>query len=193
MAMDVDLDLDSRMLIVSIETTCWEAGAKPPDEESEIIEVGACLLDTTTGMRSNKRTFKVRPTHSTISLYCLLKTGSTSWEMKRAISFLEVCHILEEEYASKDRTWASFGQRPQSMFEEQCTDMGVAYPFSMNHIDVQMLFSQQFDTKPISKTQARQLLGLPIEYYYRSSGNDAWEIANLLYKLLVAQQYSTGS
>jgi inhibitor of KinA sporulation pathway (predicted exonuclease) len=96
--------MDMRIMVVSIETTCWEAGAKPPDEESEIIEVGVCLLDTTTGMRSNKRTFKVRPTRSTISLYCILQTGSTSWAMKRAISFADACRVLQEEYASKSRT-----------------------------------------------------------------------------------------
>jgi inhibitor of KinA sporulation pathway (predicted exonuclease) len=172
------------ILVVSIETTCWEAGAKPADEESEIIEVGACLLDTTTGARSNKRTFKVRPTRSTISLYCILQTGSTSWAMKRAISFLEVCLILEEEYVSKDRTWASFGQRTQSIFERQCADMGVAYPFSRDHIDVQKHLVQQFRVELASKAQARQLLGLPLEHYYRSSGNSACEIATILYKML---------
>jgi inhibitor of KinA sporulation pathway (predicted exonuclease) len=178
--------METGILVVSIETTCWEEGTKPPDEESDIIEIGACLLDTRTGARSDKRTFKVHPTRSTISLYCILKTGSTSWEMKRAISFADVCSILEEEYSSKSRTWASFGRHTQLMFEQQCADMGISYPFATDYIDVERLFGQRYRVEHTNRAEARQHSGLPIEHYYRSSGNAAWEIAGILYKMLTA-------
>ena len=48
------------LLIVDVESTCWE-GPPPPGQESEIIEIGLCLLEVASGQQQGKRSLLVRP------------------------------------------------------------------------------------------------------------------------------------
>jgi inhibitor of KinA sporulation pathway (predicted exonuclease) len=52
------------ILVVDVESTCWE-GSPPPDESSEIIEIGLCTADLKTlshGIRlSESQTHTPRP------------------------------------------------------------------------------------------------------------------------------------
>ena len=37
-----------KIIVIDLEATCWE-GDPPPGQESEIIEIGLCILDVATG------------------------------------------------------------------------------------------------------------------------------------------------
>jgi hypothetical protein len=72
------------------------------------------------------------------------------------------------------------------MIEQQCADMGVEYPFSLDYTDVEESFTKRYGIKVAAKEQARRFLGLPMEHYYRSSGNAASDVAAILHKMLAA-------
>ncbi len=57
-----------KIVIIDIEATCWE-GKPPEGMESDIIEVGACLLDVNTGEISESKGILVKPERSVISLF----------------------------------------------------------------------------------------------------------------------------
>ncbi|MEU7478278.1 hypothetical protein AB0A63_20000 [Lentzea sp. NPDC042327] len=42
------------VLIVDVEATCW-AGTPPPGESTEIIEIGMCPVEVSSGERGSRR------------------------------------------------------------------------------------------------------------------------------------------
>ena len=98
--------LADTVLVVDIEATCWE-GAIPPGQESEIIEIGLCLLDVATGERRDKTSLLVRPERSTVSPFCTELTTLTPADVAGGLAFREACALIKSRYAVKDRIWAS--------------------------------------------------------------------------------------
>ena len=49
--------------------------------------------------------------------------------------------IIEKEYHSKDRLWASWGDYDRWQFERACKEAGVPYPFGTSRLNVKSLFS----------------------------------------------------
>ena len=58
-----------RIVVVDVEATCWAADP-PPDQTSEIIEIGVCILDVANGERLDRKSILVRPTQSSVSAFC---------------------------------------------------------------------------------------------------------------------------
>lgn len=59
----------AQLLVVDVEATCWQ-GPRPPDQESEIIEIGLCLVDVATLARVERRSILVRPERSVVTPFC---------------------------------------------------------------------------------------------------------------------------
>ena len=79
------------LLIIDIEATCWQGGAVPADEESEIIEIGICTLDIVAGQRLAQRSILVRPEHSSVSAFCTQLTTLTQEQVEPGVSFTQAC------------------------------------------------------------------------------------------------------
>ncbi|MBB2149719.1 3'-5' exonuclease [Pedobacter gandavensis] len=170
-----------KIVIVDIEATCWNTG-QPKGMESDIIEVGVCLLDIRTGEISENRGILVRPERSEISTFCTeLTTISLEMIEKDGIEFKEACRILKEEYLSQGRPWASFGAYDQKQFQKQCTAMSIGYPFGPSHINVKTLFALK---KKLSNEKgmsaALSLLKIPLEGTHHRGVDDANNIAKIL-------------
>ena len=58
-----------QILIVDVESTCWE-GEPPEGEESEIIEIGLCPVERNSLSRIDKHSILVKPERSSISPFC---------------------------------------------------------------------------------------------------------------------------
>lgn len=173
-----------QILVIDIEATCWES--KPPSgQESEIIEIGICVLDVRLGKRVHKRSILVRPERSTVSSFCTKLTTLTQEEVDTGITFAEACRILKKEYMSKKRVWASYGDYDRRKFERQCADRKISYPFGPTHINVKNLFAlkSRLQREP-GMAQALEQAGLPLEGVHHRGGDDAWNIANLLCQVL---------
>src|SRR5690242_16971374 len=105
-----------QILIIDVEATCWD-GPTPQGQESEIIEIGLCLLETATGRRHSKRSILICPERSTISPFCTQLTGLTQEQVQQGISFTDACALLQIEYQSHQRIWASYGDSDRQRFE----------------------------------------------------------------------------
>lgn len=170
-----------KILVVDIEATCWE-GKKPDDMESDIIEIGICLLDTKTGEVTDNRGIIVEPERSTISPFCTKLTTITPELIKQeGISFQEALRILKKEYLSQSRAWASFGAYDLKQFQRQCTALGRGFPFGPSHINVKTLFALK---KQLGHEQgmagALGILGYDLEGTHHRGVDDAKNIAKIL-------------
>ncbi len=174
-----------RGLVVDIESTCWK-GNTPEGMESEIIEVGICLLDIHTGEITDNRGILVKPKRSSISDFCTELTTITQ-EMVEAegISFKEALKIIRNEYQAPSRVWASYGAYDMNQFRKQCTDQDRGYPFGATHFNVKSLFAIKHRLKQeVGMATALEMLQLELEGTHHRGVDDARNIAKILQTLI---------
>jgi inhibitor of KinA sporulation pathway (predicted exonuclease) len=174
----------NQVVVVDVESTCWEHEKAPPGEISEIIEIGVCTLHIPSGQPDNKRSIFVKPTMSKISPFCTGLTTITP-EMVKAngISFEDACTLLEKDYQTQSRLWVSWGNYDRTMFLNQGERMGIDYPFSDHHCNLKNLFAK-FYGKRMGMAQALDTIDLKLEGTHHRGGDDAWNIARILTYLL---------
>jgi inhibitor of KinA sporulation pathway (predicted exonuclease) len=173
-----------QIIVVDVEATCWD-GEPPGGQESEIIEIGICPIDVATGERLEKRGILVKPGKSTVSDFCTTLTTLTREDVEKGITFKEACSLLQKEYRTKHRVWASYGDYDRRQFERQCLSFHINYPFGATHINVKNLFAVVHRLPhEVGMAEALKISGLPLEGVHHRGEDDAWNIAGILSGLL---------
>lgn len=174
------------ILVVDVESTCWQ-GQPPPGEQSEIIEIGICTLDSRTGELLERESLLVRPERSKVSPFCTELTTLTQEMVDGGIWFADACGRLRDHYRGPKRTWASWGDYDRKMFVAQCAQRGIPYPFSESHINAKTRFAEARRLgRPVGMAGALKLLGWSLEGTHHRGGDDAANIARILGHLLVS-------
>lgn len=170
-----------KIVVVDLEATCWK-GHPPEGQTSQIIEVGVCLLDIKTHKISNKRGILVSPTKSEVSPFCTELTTITQDMLDRqGVSLKRACDILVNEYNSKKRVWASFGDYDRRMFELDCKAHGIKYPFGKKHLNVKTIFSLKAQLGgEAGMARALETMKEPLEGTHHRGVDDAYNIAKIL-------------
>ncbi|HEY9294875.1 MAG TPA: 3'-5' exonuclease [Phormidium sp.] len=174
-----------QIIVIDVEATCWE-GTAPPGEENEIIEIGICPVDIASGCRLEKESILVKPARSCVSEFCTQLTTLTQAQVEQGVPFAEACLILKKKYLSQQRVWASYGDYDRNQFERQCRSYQIKYPFGPRHINVKTLFAIIHALpQELGMVEALEYLNLPLEGTHHRGGDDAWNIAGILSKLLL--------
>lgn len=172
------------LVVVDIESTCWE-GEAPEGQQSDIIEIGICLLNLKTLQITKEDSFVVRPQKSTISAFCAKLTGWTQVQVNQGMSFAEACAEIRKKYKTRGRGWASYGNYDLKMFQKQCQCYEVEYPFGDQHLNVKQLFNVlQGGHKPVGLSQALKKVDLAFEGQPHKGKDDALNIARLLAQII---------
>jgi inhibitor of KinA sporulation pathway (predicted exonuclease) len=173
-----------RIIVVDVESTCWE-GPPPDGQENEIIEIGACSLDIASGERTDRTCILVTPERSTVSEFCTKLTSLTQAEVDAGVPLAEACAMLKQQFRTKDRLWASYGDYDRRQFERQCQDRRITYPFGPTHLNVKNLFALSMQLgHEVGMGQALEKLGIPLEGTHHRGVDDAWNIAAILAAVL---------
>jgi inhibitor of KinA sporulation pathway (predicted exonuclease) len=92
------------ILIIDLEATCWD-DRPPRGQESEIIEIGVCIMDAKTGKISQNEGILVKPQYSKVSPFCTELTSITQKMLDdEGILLEDALDILRAEYDSEDLT-----------------------------------------------------------------------------------------
>lgn len=174
-----------QIIVIDLEATCWN-GPRPPEQESEIIEIGITTIDLQTGGRDARESILVRPERSTISPFCTELTTLTQEQLDEyGYSFQKACWMLRKKYVSKRRTWASYGDYDRRMFEQQCLARNIHYPFNASHINIKNIFAVMLGLKvEVGLAEALRIMDIPFEGTHHRGVDDAWNAALLLAKLI---------
>jgi inhibitor of KinA sporulation pathway (predicted exonuclease) len=174
------------VLVIDIEATCWR-GKPPPGEQREVIEIGLCAFDLERGQPGFTRSILIKPQCSTISEFCTELTSITPEMAAKGMLFNEACTLLRRDYDSLNRVWVSWGKDDRHMFQMQCADSRVTYPFGpQQHIDLRRLFAQlqRTDTRvkirQVGLKAALELMDLQYEGTAHRGVDDAYNTARLL-------------
>ncbi len=174
-----------RINVVDLESTCWE-GKPPPDQSSEIIEIGICTLDVTSGELLEQESILIKPQCSQVSEFCTHLTTITQQMVNEGIPFSEACEILQNKYASRRRTWASYGDYDRKMMLQQCSKLDIAYPFGDTHINIKNILAVLLGfPKEAALDQALELLDMPLIGTHHRGVDDAWNMAEILSRMLL--------
>lgn len=172
-----------QVVVIDIEATCWEKKA-PAGQENEIIEIGICTLDIQSGQRLEQESIIVKPSKSKVSPFCTRLTGLTQEQVDRGMRFERACLLLRKKYQSKRRIWASYGDYDRHMFEHQCQERHIKYPFS-SHINIKSLYAMLMGLpKELSLSDALEHMGVEFEGTPHRGRDDAWNEAMILSKLI---------
>jgi len=180
------METTNEILSIDLEATCWENDGDHQKQHSEIIEIGICKLNTTTGKVTESEGLLVKPVKSTISEFCTRLTSITPQMVEKdGILLSEACDILQKRYNSKQFTWASYGAYDKTMLKEQCQKADIPYPMANHHINVKVLFAEIYDLqKGIGMAGALRMLKLPLIGTHHRGVDDAKNIAKILSNLL---------
>jgi inhibitor of KinA sporulation pathway (predicted exonuclease) len=174
-----------KIIVIDLESTCWD-GPPPEGQVSEIIEVGVATLDVATLQREQKQSILIKPVKSQISEFCTKLTTLTPDHFTSAGTLADATKILKKQFQSQDRLWASWGDYDRRQFERVCKEFNVGYPFGISHLNVKTLFSIAHGIEhEIGLDMAFERLGLTMEGTHHRGADDAWNIANVLGRLLV--------
>lgn len=174
--MAIELD---KIIVIDVESTCWEE--VPPDQKSEIIEIGICVLDTKTLTLEDSESMLVRPANSTVSDFCTELTTLTQEMVDGGVQFANACAALESKYKTRFRAWASWGDYDRRQFKRQCEATNTTYPFGLTHINVKNLFAVLMGLpKEVGMAKALEMLDMPLVGIHHRGVDDARNIANIM-------------
>ena len=172
-----------KIVVVDIETTCWEKREK--EQIMEVIEVGVCLLDIGSGEITDRQSILIKPVYSALSDFCTKLTTLTQELVETGIGFREACLKLEDEYQSKKRVWASYGDFDRRQFERECRLKRVPYPFGSRHLNVKTLFAIKHRlAEEVEMDKTLALLGLELIGTHHRGVDDAYNVARILRRLI---------
>jgi inhibitor of KinA sporulation pathway (predicted exonuclease) len=173
-----------QILVVDVEATCWD-GPPPAGQESEIIEIGLCLLAVDSGQRLMRESLLVCPERSKVSEYCSRLTTLTQEQVELGMPFEQACRHLRDVHHARQRTMASYGDYDRLQFERQCRARSLPYPFGRTHLNVKNLLAIALGLpREVGLDRGLSMLGLPLEGTHHRGDDDAWNIATILSYLL---------
>jgi inhibitor of KinA sporulation pathway (predicted exonuclease) len=179
--------------VVDVEATCWEGASPPPGEVSEIIEIGLCALEASTGRIVAAESILVRPQRSRVSPFCTRLTTLTQADVDGGIPFADACARLRAAFAARERLWASYGDYDRRQFEGQCRDFAVPYPFGRRHVNVKTWAALSLGLpREVGMEETLRRFHLPLEGTHHRGGDDARNIARILAALLAATRTGLG-
>ena len=161
-------------LVVDLESTCDDAGAVPR-AESEVIEIGAVLVDGRTLERVDDFATFVRPVrHPTLTTFCKRLTTITQAQVDDAPGFAEAAAAVAA--FGQDALFCSWGNYDRNKLAEDAAFHGVAMPLGPAHWNLKVAFSK----RRLGMSEALRLAGLALVGTHHRGIDDARNIARLL-------------
>ncbi len=168
----------TRYLVVDLEATCDDQGAVPR-EESEIIEIGAVLVDGATLEPIDEFQTFVRPLlHPRLTTFCTRLTTITQDDVQRAPTFKSVAPRLAA--FGRDALFCSWGAYDKNQIEREARRARIAAPLGTRHLNLKQAFADAAGDPPTGNGSALRRVGLKPTGTAHRGIDDARNIARLL-------------
>lgn len=166
-----------RYLVVDLEATCDDAGAVPRDE-SEIIEIGAVLVDGASLVPIAEQTLFVRPRLHPITPFCTQLTTITPAMVEHALAFPEAAARLAAFGAGA--LFCSWGNYDKNQLAADAARFGIPSPLGPDHWNLKQAFADLAGGSRWGNQAALRRVGLAPWGTHHRGIDDARNIARLL-------------
>jgi 3'-5' exoribonuclease 1 len=174
-------DAPAFFLVIDLEATCDE-GDHLPRDDTEIIEIGAVLVDGgTLAPVAEHQTF-VRPVrHPRLTPFCTELTKITQADVAGAPLFPQAMRELTRFIDRRDALFCSWGEYDRNQFKRDARRHGVTLPFGGRHLNLKKSFSAQLGEERLyGMDGALRRVGLSLLGTHHRGIDDARNIARLL-------------
>lgn len=172
---------DPNVLVIDVESTCWEAPEAPgPNEISEIIEIGIAVVNIKDNKIIDNDSIIIKPKTSKVSKFCTQLTTLTQEVVDQGMTYEAALAILRDRFNSENRTFISWGDYDRKMFERNCKSFDVKYPFGPHHMNLKNSFTllHGLDREP-GMDAALKIINRPLIGTHHRGIDDAKNIANI--------------
>ncbi|HEY6877065.1 MAG TPA: 3'-5' exonuclease [Polyangiales bacterium] len=168
-------------LVIDLEATCDERH-RIPREETEIIEIGAVMVDPESLLLTESFQTFVRPViHPVLTPFCTKLTSIVQEQVAGAPPFAEAIELLRSFIAGREVLFCSWGDYDRAQFAREAGRAQVALPLGERHFNIKQAFNQRIgDGKRRGVGQALSYAGLRFEGTAHRGIDDARNIARLL-------------
>lgn len=171
-------DTITRYLVVDLEATCDDLGSVPR-EDSEIIEIGAVLVDAATlAPLAEFQTF-VRPrVHPRLTPFCVQLTTISQADVARAPAFKAVAPRLAA--FGQGALFCSWGGYDRNQLARDARRAGIRPPLGPSHLNLKEAFARAAGDREVGTHAAMHRVGLTPSGTHHRGIDDARNIAQLL-------------
>lgn len=175
----------AQYLVIDLEATCDDQD-RIPREQSEIIEIGAVLVDGRTLAPLGELQTFVRPVrHPVLTPFCTRLTTITQEQVDAAPTFAHAVARLRTFLQGRDALFCSWGNYDRNQLDRDARRHGVALPLGRDHWNLKDAFARAAgsaapDGRRLGNVQALRLCGLQPEGTIHRGIDDARNIARLL-------------
>jgi 3'-5' exoribonuclease 1 len=169
---------------VDLEATCWEGGKT--SEQMEIIEIGAVVLESSTGPILEEFDAFVKPViHPELSEYCIQLTSIRQKEVDEADDFKTVFPRFIDWIGPQPFTLCSWGAYDLKQFKVDCERHQIPLPASFSrHINLKQEFADLKRIRPCGMAKALNILGIKLEGTHHRAIDDVRNIAKIAVHVL---------
>jgi inhibitor of KinA sporulation pathway (predicted exonuclease) len=169
----------TRYLVVDLEATCDEHHALPR-EDTEIIEIGAVLVDGATLEPLDEFQSFVRPVvHPRLTPFCTQLTTITQADVARAPTFRFVAPKLAA--FGQGALFCSWGGYDRNQLERDARRAGIRAPLGPRHLNLKEAFARAAgEARELGTHGALRRVGLAPTGTHHRGIDDARNIARLL-------------
>lgn len=170
-------------LVVDLEATCDDLGAVPR-HESEIIEIGAVLVDGATLSPIGELMTFVRPViHPALTPFCTRLTTITQADVEHALGFPAAAARLAA--FGDGAVFCSWGAYDRNQLALDAQRHGIASPLGPEHVNLKEAYARRAGTRRgLGAQSALARVGLSPQGTHHRGIDDARNIARLLPYLL---------
>jgi inhibitor of KinA sporulation pathway (predicted exonuclease) len=168
-------------LVIDLEATCDEHH-RIPREQTEIIEIGAVLVDGETLTPIAEWQSFVRPVqHPLLTPFCTKLTSIVQSDVAEAPDFVTAIEALGAFIAGRDVLFGSWGDYDRAQLAREAAQHGVALPLGARHYNIKQAFNERVGGhKRRGVGQALSYVGLSFDGTAHRGIDDARNIARLL-------------
>lgn len=168
-------------VVIDLEATCCD-DYTIPREETEIIEIGAVLVDAATLSPGAEFQSFVRPQrHCKLTPFCSELTTITQADVDGAPRFPQAIAWLAEFLRGKDALFCSWGGYDRNQFRRDAQQHRVKLPLGERHVNLKAEFSRRLgESREYGTGQALRRVGLGFAGTHHRAIDDARNIARLL-------------
>lgn len=181
------------VIVVDIEATCWKTDEERGKQVNEIIEIGACSLDLTSGNILERASITVKPRFSVVSEFCTELTGWTQADVGSGLDIVDAFKEFTKIFnPAKGTSWFSYGEYDRVKLSS-CTGKNGVYPMynisaqdnpfdrMHSHFNVKTLMMLKNRTpKEMGMAKALEYYGIPLEGRHHNGLADALNIAKIV-------------
>lgn len=173
-----------RYVIVDLEATCWESGSNL--ERMEIIEIGAVILQSSTGPILDEFNAFVRPViHQQLSEYCMQLTSIRQQNVDGADDFKIVFPRFMNWIGLQPFILCSWGAYDLKQFRIDCERHNIPLPDTFfRHINLKQEFADLKGIKPCGMAKALKIMGIKLEGTHHRAIDDVRNIAKIAIQIL---------